>query len=93
LAENDEVIEVWYLMGCAFAASSPPDFDAAGQYWMKALELLTRMKDHVELVSNDDETQENPLDEINVQIEEVKKRLKEIGHEPGTQSTDVEMCT
>jgi hypothetical protein len=47
----------------------------------------------VELVSNDDETQENPLDEINVQIEEVKKRLKEIGHEPGTQSTDVEMCT
>jgi tetratricopeptide (TPR) repeat protein len=93
LAENDEVIEVWYLMGCAFAASSPPDFDAAGQYWMKALELLTRMKDHVELVSNDDETQENPLDEINIQIEEVKKRLKEIGHEPGTQSTDVEMCT
>ena len=55
LAENDEVIEVWYLMGCAFAASSPPDFDAAAQYWIRALELLTRMKDHMELVSHDDD--------------------------------------
>lgn len=92
LAENDEVIEVWYLLGCAFAAASPPDAEAAAQYWGRALELLTRMKDHMELIAGDgsgDEEETNQLQEINVQIDEVHKRLKEIGHD--TESTDVEM--
>jgi tetratricopeptide (TPR) repeat protein len=92
LAENDEVIEVWYLLGCAFAASSPPDAEAAAQYWGRALELLTRMKDHMELIAGDgsgDEEETNQLQEINLQIDEVHKRLKEIGHD--TESTDVEM--
>lgn len=95
LAENDEVIEVWYLMGCAFAASSPPDLDAAAQYWGKAFELLTKIKDHMELIadgSSEGDAEDNPLQEINVQIEEVRKRLKEIGHELNTESKDVEMA-
>jgi len=93
LAENDEVIEAWYLMGCAFAAASPPDLDAAAQYWDRALELLTKVKDHMELIADDAEydDDENPLHEINIQIEEVHKRLKEIGHD--TDTKDVEMTT
>lgn len=87
LAENDEVIEVWYLMGCAFAASSPPDTDMAAQYWGRALELLTRVKGHMELISD-----EEGLQEITVQIDEVHKRLKEIGHEQNdTETKDIEM--
>jgi hypothetical protein len=93
LAENDEVIEVWYLMGCAFAASTPPDLDTAAQYWIRSFELLTKIKDHMELVSGEGDTEENPFEEINIQIEEVQNRLKEIGHELVTESKDVVMST
>lgn len=95
LAENDEVIEVWYLMGCAFAAASSPDMDAAAQYWGRALELLRKMKDHLELIADDsaDDEDENQLQDINDQIDEVHKRLKEIGHDTDPETTDVVMKT
>ena len=97
LAEDDEVIEVWYLMGCAFAAAFPPDLDAAAQYWGRALELLIKVKNHLGLIA-DDSADDNgiegsPLQEINVQIDEVHKRLKEIGHDPDPETSDVVMKT
>lgn len=91
LAENDEVIEVWYLMGCAHAAASPPDVDAAAQYWGRALELLSKMKDHLELISANVEGDDQGIQEVNDQIQEVRKRLQEIGHDTDTGMDDVEM--
>lgn len=78
LAENDEVIEVWYLMGCAFAAA--PDLDAAAQYWGRTLEMLLKLKESLEMGIDDDEERDQ-LQDVIVQIEDVRKRLEEIGHE------------
>ena len=78
LAENDEVIEIWYLMGCAFAAAS--ELDAAAQYWGRTLEMLLKVKESLEVDSDDDEEQDQ-LQDVIVQIEDVSKRLEEIGHE------------
>ena len=41
LAQNDEVIEIWYLTGCAFAAKKPPLIGTAQFYLERAKEMLT----------------------------------------------------
>ena len=91
LAENDEVIEVWYLMGCAYAAASPPDLDAAAQYWGRASELLTKVKIGLEVGAGSEEEEEDQLEDVRIQIEEVHQRLKEIGHVTETEDGDVAM--
>lgn len=53
LAQNDEVIEVWYLVGCAFAAAS--DLDAAAQYWGRTLEMLLKVKENLEMETRKNE--------------------------------------
>lgn len=78
LAENDEVIEVWYLMGCAFEVVS--DLDAASQFWERTLEMLLKLKERLEMSSNDGEEQDE-LQDVNIQIEDVRKKLEETGHE------------
>ena len=40
LAQNDEVIEIWYLTGCAFAAKTPALTDTARFYLERAKEML-----------------------------------------------------
>ena len=40
LAQNDEVIEIWYLTGCAFAAKKPALTDTAKFYLERAKEML-----------------------------------------------------
>jgi tetratricopeptide (TPR) repeat protein len=44
LAQNDEVVEIWYLTGCAFAAKTPPLPDAALYYLERAQEMLTDIR-------------------------------------------------
>jgi tetratricopeptide (TPR) repeat protein len=91
LAENDEVIEVWYLMGCAFEAAS--DLDAAAQYWGRTLEMLLKVKESLEMDSDDDEERDQ-LQDIIVQVEDVRKRLEEIGHEVDVMETlDIKMAS
>ena len=78
LAENDEIIEVWYLLGCAFAAVLPPNADAANYYWENALEMLERVKKGLEESmgdGNDEEEDENELEAIECQMVEVKTKL------------------
>ncbi|KAL9181429.1 hypothetical protein ACHAXT_010234 [Thalassiosira profunda] len=79
LAENDEIIEVWYLLGCAFAAVLPPNTDAANYYWENALEMLERVKKGLEESmgdgNNDEEEDENELEAIECQMVEVKTKL------------------
>lgn len=76
LAENDEVIEVWYLLGCAFMACSPPNKESADYYWESALSMLTKAKEELEqMVDEDDDEGQNELEAIECQIIEVKKKL------------------
>mmetsp|Transcript_3145 Transcript_3145/g.5174 ORF Transcript_3145/g.5174 Transcript_3145/m.5174 type:complete len:457 (+) Transcript_3145:107-1477(+) len=76
LAENDEVIEVWYLLGCAFMSCSPPNPDSARHYWENAIAMLTKAKEQMEH-SGEDVTCE--LEVVQSQLEEVTKKLDEIG--------------
>jgi hypothetical protein len=75
LAEDDEVIEVWYLLGCAFLASTPSNMDSAHHYLENALTMLTKLKEDMEESMGDDENDENELDAIECQIIDVKKKL------------------
>lgn len=75
LAENDEVIEVWYLLGCAFLACTPSNLDSAYHYLENALSMLTKLKEDLEESVGDDENDDNELDAIECQIIEVQKKL------------------
>ena len=79
LAENDEVADVWLLMGCSFAALSPPNNDAARYYWETALSMLNTAKEGLEDMIGDDDAEneclEQELQSIQCQLEEVKAKL------------------
>mmetsp|Transcript_18227 Transcript_18227/g.38249 ORF Transcript_18227/g.38249 Transcript_18227/m.38249 type:complete len:469 (+) Transcript_18227:90-1496(+) len=76
LAENDEVIEVWYLLGCAFMACTPPNPESAHYYWENALSMLNNVKEGMEAtIGEDDDDAENELEAIAMQILDIKKKL------------------
>jgi len=78
IAQNDEVIEVWYLLGCAFMACTPPNPESAHYYWENALTMLNKVKKGLEESIDDyddDECIENELEVIECQIIDVKKKL------------------
>lgn len=77
LAEDDEVIEVWYLLGCAFKACIPSNDESAHYYWEHALSMLKRNKEDLEksLEEECDMNDEYELDAIECQITEVKNKL------------------
>ncbi len=75
LAEDDEVIEVWYLLGCAFMACTPSNLDSANHYLETALSMLTKVKQDLENSIGDSDDDENELEAIECQIIEVKKKL------------------
>lgn len=79
MAENDEVVEVWYLLGCAFMASSPPQVESAQYYWDQCMTMLIKVKQDIEEAIDDESDHvEEQLEAINQQIEEVQKKLEEI---------------
>jgi tetratricopeptide (TPR) repeat protein len=77
LAEQDEVIEVWYLLGCAFQlltkASSVSSTihelsDLAKYYWQRALEMLQKVHeqlgaemDHIDEKNGDDDDDDDEV--------------------------------
>ena len=83
LAQNDEVIEIWYLTGCAFCAKKPPLTDTARFYLERAKEMLTNirkaMKDQEQWV-DDSEKQEllEQLEMNEVQMKDVQTKLDEL---------------
>jgi len=84
LAQNDEVIEVWFLTGCAFAAKRPPFFDAARYHLDRAMEMLQDIKKALEqevAFADGDELMDlqGQLDENKVQMEDVQAKLAELG--------------
>ena len=74
LAENDEVVEVWYLLGCAFEAMTPTNVDAAKYYWETALTMLAKVKEGMDQ-AGPDEVDEEEKQCIIDQTNEIKERL------------------
>lgn len=68
LAENDEVIEIWFLLGDAFAAMNPPNVETASHYWERTKEMLTTVQDSLELEEPANESEEN---DIQQQLDEI----------------------
>jgi tetratricopeptide (TPR) repeat protein len=86
LAQNDEVIEIWFLTGCAFAAKQPPLVDAAKFHLDRAMEMLQDVKKALEQeVRFADEVDlsdlQGQMEENKVQIEDVQAKLVELGAE------------
>ncbi|KAL7571990.1 hypothetical protein ACA910_001647 [Epithemia clementina (nom. ined.)] len=86
LAENDEVIESWYLMGDAFAALE--DTEMARYYYERTIQMLQHVQQELQeqqeqLASEDEEDEEeemlqNQLDEIECQHEDVQQKLNQL---------------
>ncbi len=94
LAENDEVIEVWYLLGCAFMACTPSHNESAHYYWEHTLSMLTKVKEDLKksLEEEYDSNDEFELDEIDCQITEVKSKLGlDTGEDSEDEKGDTEM--
>ena len=91
LAENDEVVEIWYLLGCAFASCTPSNSDAAKYYWESAVEMLLKVKEGMEQevsgLSDENEGKEDgkkELKDVMEKIEEVKQRILNLEDVPYT---------
>lgn len=89
LAENDEVPEVWYLLGCTYMDSGNKEL--ARDYWSSALEMLTNFQKELEQLSEDTDMQDDDDDEnedldmqiqsISCQMEEIRSKLEDIEEE------------
>ncbi|VEU35780.1 unnamed protein product [Pseudo-nitzschia multistriata] len=80
LAQNDEVIEIWYLTGCAFAAKQPPLVDAAKFYLERAKEMLTdiqkALKDELQYADDSEKQELQEQLEMNAtQMSDVQSKL------------------
>jgi hypothetical protein len=97
LAENDEVVEIWLLVGEAFMAMGSPNSEMAEQYWMRSKEMLAAIHESLEqqLADANDEEEEDDLqrqlDEVVCQLEDVTTKLE--GLEADDEEMDVETNT
>ena len=85
LSQNDEVIEVWYLTGCAFASKRPIILDSAIYYFQRAMEMLKdvrkALENEVPFVDEvDKEGIQEELAENQTQMEDVQAKLDELQH-------------
>jgi tetratricopeptide (TPR) repeat protein len=94
LAQNDEVVEIWFLTGCAFASKRPPLVDPAKFYLDRTMEMLQDIKkaleQEVKFADQEDLADlKEELEENGVQIEDVAAKLAELGvSEAGGQSME-----
>lgn len=92
LAENDEVPECYYLLGCAFMAAANEEL--ASYYWSRALELLTSVQKELEKAAeetdmdDDDDELEAQMQAIACQIEEISSKLEEIAEADEQEDSD-----
>lgn len=84
LAQNDEVVEIWYLTGCAFAAKSPPLVDTARFYLDRAKDMLTEIRKSLQNEAQfaGDTAEQNEVEEqleMNAtQMQDVEAKLGEL---------------
>jgi tetratricopeptide (TPR) repeat protein len=95
LAENDEVVETWYLLGCAFELQNDSD-DLAVQYFQQALEMLQKVQEGLKQEDEDDDDVMQQLNECEGQIKDIQNKLKRIeeaetGKAEGAPAAETEM--
>ncbi|CAJ1931822.1 unnamed protein product [Cylindrotheca closterium] len=83
LAQNDEVVEIWFLAGCAFALKNPLTVDAATYYLERAMEMLKKVREVLEsnakVCSGDQLTEvKEELEENRIQMEDVQGKIDEL---------------
>jgi tetratricopeptide (TPR) repeat protein len=84
LAQNDEVVEIWYLTGCAFAAKFPtPLVDEARFYLDRAKEMLTEIRKSLqeEALMADASEQDDVEEQLEMnatQLQDVQTKLDEL---------------
>jgi tetratricopeptide (TPR) repeat protein len=87
LAENDEVVEVWFLTGEAFMALYPPNPEMAAHYWGQAHEMLYAIQESLEQQvaeasdEEDEDELQRQLDDVVCQIEDVASKLADLGND------------
>lgn len=69
IAQNDEVAEIWFLLGCAFSMNK--NFVSSRDYFEQALEMLRKVKDDMGVMDRQSK-------EIEDQIVEVEQRISEL---------------
>jgi hypothetical protein len=74
LAENDEVIEIWFLLGCAFASTESKSDDSSKYYFETALDMLEKVKKGLKRELPDDVVKAE-IDDVRQKIKDVKERL------------------
>lgn len=70
MAENDEVIETWFLLGCAFSSMEPKNIEASKHYFETTIDMLDKVKKGLK--------QEMPTEDIKAEIDDVKQKLKDV---------------
>jgi len=88
LAQNDEVIEIWFLTGCAFAAMIPPLTDTAKFYLERANQMLTDIQKALNeesqyVCDSEREDLDEQLEMNATQIQDVQSKLNELPIEVG----------
>ena len=83
MAENDEVVEIWVLLGDAFQAISC--HDEAVSYWQNALDMLGQLKQSIEedmqmstSMLEDDPEADQREDEMQQQMDEVMCQMDDL---------------
>jgi hypothetical protein len=74
LAENDEVIEIWFLLGCAFSSTDPKNDESSKYYFETALEMLEKLKKALKSEKQTADIKAEILD-VNQKIKDVKEKL------------------
>ena len=88
LAQNDEVVEIWYLTGCAFAAKKPPLTDTAKFYLEQAKKMLTEiqkaLKEETQFVGDSERPElEERLKMNATQMSDVQSKLDALPSDEG----------
>ena len=80
LAENDEIVEIWFLLGCAFDLLLSPRL--AQHYWQQALEMLLKVQEQLKQDAEEEDEDEDDvlvqLNECEGQIEDIRNKLERI---------------
>jgi len=84
LAQNDEVVEIWYLTGCAFAAKTPPLVETALFYLNRSEEMLTDIRNALQQEAQfvgDEEERKELMEQVEMnsaQMQDVQSKIAEL---------------
>lgn len=79
LSENDEVIETWFLLGCAFSSAVPSNSESARYYFENSLEMLNKVKKIMEQDCDDKAESISVLNDLEDKIRDVEDKLENLG--------------